>query len=68
VVAVHPRHRGEIVPTARELGVGIVPYSPIGRGFLTGQYASIAALDDAMPIGAAAGDRYPEASMGSVKR
>jgi aryl-alcohol dehydrogenase-like predicted oxidoreductase len=31
----------EIVPTARELGVGIVPYSPIGRGFLTGQYASI---------------------------
>jgi aryl-alcohol dehydrogenase-like predicted oxidoreductase len=31
----------EIVPAARELGVGIVPYSPIGRGFLTGQYASI---------------------------
>ncbi len=31
----------EIVPTARELGVGIVPYSPIGRGFLTGRYASI---------------------------
>src|SRR3954463_14198208 len=31
----------EIVPTARELGVGIVPYSPIGRGFLTGRYASV---------------------------
>jgi aryl-alcohol dehydrogenase-like predicted oxidoreductase len=31
----------EIVPAARELGVGIVPYSPIGRGFLTGRYASI---------------------------
>jgi aryl-alcohol dehydrogenase-like predicted oxidoreductase len=31
----------EIVPAARELGVGIVPYSPVGRGFLTGQYASI---------------------------
>jgi aryl-alcohol dehydrogenase-like predicted oxidoreductase len=31
----------EIVPTARELGVGIVPYSPVGRGFLTGRYASI---------------------------
>jgi aryl-alcohol dehydrogenase-like predicted oxidoreductase len=31
----------EIVPAARELGVGIVPYSPIGRGFLTGQYASV---------------------------
>ena len=26
----------EIVPTCRELGVGIVPYSPLGRGFLTG--------------------------------
>jgi aryl-alcohol dehydrogenase-like predicted oxidoreductase len=26
----------EIVPTARELGVGIVPYSPLGRGELTG--------------------------------
>ncbi len=31
----------EIVPVARELGVGIVPYSPVGRGFLTGAYASI---------------------------
>jgi aryl-alcohol dehydrogenase-like predicted oxidoreductase len=27
----------EIVPVARELGIGIVPYSPLGRGFLTGQ-------------------------------
>ncbi|XP_076920100.1 putative aldo-keto reductase 5 isoform X1 [Bidens hawaiensis] len=26
----------EIVPTCRELGIGIVPYSPIGRGFLAG--------------------------------
>jgi len=26
----------EIVPTARELGIGIVAYSPLGRGFLTG--------------------------------
>jgi len=25
-----------VVPTARELGIGIVPYSPLGRGFLTG--------------------------------
>jgi aryl-alcohol dehydrogenase-like predicted oxidoreductase len=141
----------EIVPTARELGVGIVPYSPIGRGFLTGRYASVedladddfrryqprfqgdnleanlrlvgrleeiaeeaghspvqialawllhqgddiapipgtkrvryleenlaaadielsddqlAALDEALPVGAAAGDRYPEASMRSVE-
>ena len=32
---------GEIVPTARELGVGIVPYSPVGRGFLTGAYSSV---------------------------
>jgi aryl-alcohol dehydrogenase-like predicted oxidoreductase len=35
----------EIVPTARELGVGIVPYSPLGRGELTGA-VDIAAEDD----------------------
>jgi aryl-alcohol dehydrogenase-like predicted oxidoreductase len=34
----------QIVPAARELGVGIVPYSPIGRGFLTGRYASVDTL------------------------
>ena len=26
----------EIIPTVRELGIGFVPYSPLGRGFLTG--------------------------------
>jgi aryl-alcohol dehydrogenase-like predicted oxidoreductase len=36
----------EIVPTARDLGVGIVPYSPVGRGFLTGRYASVDDLAD----------------------
>ena len=35
----------EIVPTARELGVGIVPYSPLGRGELTGAL-EITADDD----------------------
>ena len=28
---------GELLPTLRELGIGFVPYSPLGRGFLTGQ-------------------------------
>lgn len=27
----------EILPTVRDLGIGFVPYSPLGRGFLTGQ-------------------------------
>ncbi|WP_093131762.1 aldo/keto reductase [Salinibacillus kushneri] len=27
----------EVLPTCRELGIGFVPYSPLGRGFLTGQ-------------------------------
>src|SRR5207249_6603859 len=27
----------EILPTCRDLGIGFVPYSPLGRGFLTGQ-------------------------------
>jgi aryl-alcohol dehydrogenase-like predicted oxidoreductase len=35
----------DIVPTARELGVGIVPYSPLGRGELTGA-VEISADDD----------------------
>jgi aryl-alcohol dehydrogenase-like predicted oxidoreductase len=30
----------EILPTCRELGVGVVPYSPLGRGFLTGTISS----------------------------
>ncbi|MBB4154358.1 aryl-alcohol dehydrogenase-like predicted oxidoreductase [Sphingomonas jinjuensis] len=30
----------EILPTLRELGIGFVPYSPLGRGFLTGEITS----------------------------
>ncbi|MFD5077671.1 aldo/keto reductase [Streptomyces sp. NPDC058371] len=29
-----------VVPAAKELGVGLVPYSPLGRGFLTGSFAN----------------------------
>jgi aryl-alcohol dehydrogenase-like predicted oxidoreductase len=38
----------EILPTCRELGIGFVAYSPLGRGFLTGQirkYEDLAADD-----------------------
>lgn len=35
----------EIVPTCRELGIGIVAYSPLGRGFLTGTLSKPADLD-----------------------
>ena len=31
---------GETLAVIRELGIGLVPYSPLGRGFLTGQYAN----------------------------
>ncbi|HEX2708951.1 MAG TPA: aldo/keto reductase [Solirubrobacterales bacterium] len=31
----------EILPTVRELGIGFVAYSPLGRGFLTGRFRSI---------------------------
>ena len=37
---------GEILPTVRELGIGFVPYSPLGRGFLTGR---IRRVDDLEP-------------------
>src|SRR6476661_6284387 len=35
----------EILPTVRELGIGFVAYSPLGRGFLTGQITSVEDLD-----------------------
>jgi len=35
----------EILPTVRELGIGFVPYSPLGRGFLTGQIKRIEDLE-----------------------
>jgi aryl-alcohol dehydrogenase-like predicted oxidoreductase len=36
----------EVLPTCRELGIGFVAYSPLGRGFLTGRFQSI---DDLAP-------------------
>jgi aryl-alcohol dehydrogenase-like predicted oxidoreductase len=30
----------EVIPTLRELGIGLVAYSPLGRGFLTGRFQS----------------------------
>jgi aryl-alcohol dehydrogenase-like predicted oxidoreductase len=35
----------EILPTCRELGIGFVPYSPLGRGFLTGAITKPTDLD-----------------------
>ncbi|MFE3786321.1 aldo/keto reductase [Streptomyces goshikiensis] len=34
----------EIAPVCRELGIGLVPFSPLGRGFLTGRYSSVDGL------------------------
>ncbi|PSB19750.1 aldo/keto reductase [Phormidesmis priestleyi ULC007] len=45
----------EILPTCRELGIGFVPYSPLGRGFLTGKIKS---LDD-LSEGDFRAERYP---------
>jgi aryl-alcohol dehydrogenase-like predicted oxidoreductase len=35
----------EVLPTCRELGIGFVPYSPLGRGFLSGRFTSPEDLD-----------------------
>jgi aryl-alcohol dehydrogenase-like predicted oxidoreductase len=35
----------EVIPTCRELGIGFVPYSPLGRGFLSGRFTSPDDLD-----------------------
>ncbi|WP_435022329.1 aldo/keto reductase [Tundrisphaera sp. TA3] len=50
------RHvEAEILPTCRELGIGFVPYSPLGRGFLTG---TIAGKGD-LPANDTRAARYP---------
>lgn len=36
----------EVIPTIRELGIGLVPYSPLGRGFLTGSLKRAEELPD----------------------
>ena len=36
----------EILPTVRQLGIGFVPYSPLGRGLLTGSVRSLDDLDE----------------------
>ncbi len=48
----------EVLPTLRELGIGFVAYSPLGRGFLTGAYRSVADL----PEGDSRADRFPRFS------
>jgi aryl-alcohol dehydrogenase-like predicted oxidoreductase len=45
----------EVLPTVRELGIGFVPYSPLGRGFLTGRWRSI----DDMPENDTRSARFP---------
>jgi aryl-alcohol dehydrogenase-like predicted oxidoreductase len=36
----------EVLPTCRELGIGFVPYSPLGRGFLSGRFTAPEDLDE----------------------
>jgi aryl-alcohol dehydrogenase-like predicted oxidoreductase len=36
----------EILPAIRKLGIGLVPYSPLGRGFLTGRFKTTNDLDE----------------------
>ena len=46
----------EILPTCRDLGIGFVPYSPLGRGLLTGH---IEKLDDFSPDDSRRTGRFP---------
>jgi aryl-alcohol dehydrogenase-like predicted oxidoreductase len=36
----------EVIPVLSELGIGLVPYSPLGRGFLSGRFSSPEELED----------------------
>ena len=54
----------DILPTVRELGIGFVAYSPLGRGFLTGAYRSAADL----PEGDTRATRFPRFSEANFDR
>jgi pyridoxine 4-dehydrogenase len=41
----HRAPEREVIPTLEELGIGFVPYSPLGKGFLTGKMDENTALD-----------------------
>jgi len=53
----------DILPTLRELGIGFVAYSPLGRGFLTGAYRSAADL----PEGDTRAQRFPRFNEGNFE-
>ena len=40
------RPEAEVIPTLEELGIGLVPYSPLGRGFLTGKMDANTKFDE----------------------
>ena len=54
----------EILPTLRELGIGLVPYSPLGRGFLTGRFKS---MED-MPENDTRSARFPRFAEENFKK
>jgi len=39
------RPEAEVIPALEELGIGLVPYSPLGKGFLTGKIDASTAFD-----------------------
>jgi aryl-alcohol dehydrogenase-like predicted oxidoreductase len=59
------RHaESEVLPTTRELGIGFVPYSPLGRGLLTGTISDPSRLDDKD----ARLERYPRFAKGNLEK
>ena len=59
------RHvEAEILPSVRELGIGFVAYSPLGRGFLTGRFAN----GDDFPPEDTRTQRFPRFAEGAFER
>ncbi|MDP9454400.1 MAG: aldo/keto reductase [Actinobacteria bacterium] len=54
----------EILPLCRELGIGFVPYSPLGRGFLTGAWRTI----EDLPESDTRSNRFPRFSQENFQK
>src|SRR5271169_4658626 len=61
-------YEDEVIPTLRELGIGFVPFSPLGRGFLSGTFRDLPADDMRRKVSPRFDDENMQRNMKVVER